>query len=396
MKFVSQLLERFQQKASTHVTERSEAPSPKFSKIIDDALASAGLGRGTAQGGKIATVIDDALTRAGLLGADAFTSKRTVEGGSSAPVAPTPTGTETETETAIEPLAASQGTFFSRTFASAAGTLAYKLYVPSSYIAGSTGNVPLVVMLHGCTQSPDDFAAGTRMNVQAELNGFLVAYPAQSATANANKCWSWFRPQDQSRGAGEPALIAGMTAQISADHRVDSTRIYVAGLSAGAAMAVVLGATYPDVFTAVGAHSGLPYRAAHDVGSAFAAMRSGVGGAVPARVQVAGKFMPTIVFHGDRDQTVAASNGDAIVAEQMRTTGADAYVATCERGTTRGGRGFERTTYHDAAGRTVLVDWRVNGGGHAWMGGDTRGSYTDPEGPDASAEMVLFFLQLAA
>ena len=180
------------------------------------------------------------------------------------------------------------------------------------------------VMLHGCTQSPDDFAAGTRMNVLADQHGFLVAYPAQSVKANATRCWNWFRPQDQARGSGEPAFIAGMTAQIGADWRVDPARIYVAGLSAGAAMAVVLGKTYPDVFAAVGAHSGLPYGAAQDMGTAFAAMRTGAAGVTNAGSQATGEVIPTIVFHGDRDQTVAAANGDAIVAQQTRASGAAA------------------------------------------------------------------------
>lgn len=231
------------------------------------------------------------------------------------------------------------------------------------------------------------------MNAIADLHGLLVAYPTQTASSNANKCWNWFRPQDQSRDRGEPALITGMTAHIGADFRVDPTRIYVAGLSAGAAMAVVLGRTYPDVFAAVGAHSGLPYRAAHDVGSAFAAMRSGAAGANDTSLKSTGKVMPTIVFHGDRDQTVAAANGDAIIAHQTRVFGASAPAPLRESGSTRGGHRFVRTIYADASGRSLVEDWRVLGGGHAWMGGSKSGTYTDPQGPDASAEMVRFFLQ---
>jgi poly(hydroxyalkanoate) depolymerase family esterase len=228
------------------------------------------------------------------------------------------------------------------------------------------------------------------MNALADQHGLLVAYPAQSANANGSKCWNWFRPQDQGRGKGEPALIAGMTAQVGDEYRVDDARIYVAGLSAGAAMAVVLGRTYPDVFAAVGAHSGLPYRAAHDVGSAFAAMK----GSAARGAGQADTLVPTIVFHGDRDHTVSAANGEAIIAQ---VGAADVALASTAQatGTASGGRGFTRTDYRDASGLTVIEDWRVHGGGHAWMGGSAEGTYTDPQGPDASAEMLRFFLQHA-
>ncbi|MDQ3159424.1 MAG: PHB depolymerase family esterase [Pseudomonadota bacterium] len=389
MKILNQLLERLHSRSSTQTPATAEIQNPNVTKIIDDALASAGLGRGTVKGGHIAGVIDDALARAGLLGPERAHGSKPVTNDSAAPVARPPTNEGPETR------ASPQGQFLSRTLANPAGALTYKLYVPSSYDADASRTMPLLVMLHGCTQSPDDFAAGTRMNAQAELHGFLVAYPAQSSKANANKCWNWFRPQDQARGSGEPALIASMTAQIGADYRVDSARIYVAGLSAGAAMAVVLGRTYPEIFAAVGAHSGLPYRAAHDIPSAFSAMRSGSAGMTDATVLASGKFTPTIVFHGDRDQTVSATNGNAIVAHLTPARGAAPHTITRDDGTARGGHSYARTTHADASGRIVVEDWRVHGGGHAWMGGSAAGSYTDPQGPDASAEMVRFFLQHA-
>ncbi len=387
LKLVTQMLDRLHSRSSTRRVDGVDTTNQNVAKIIHDALASAGLDRGTTRGGHIAAVIDDALARAGLLGADGVPGTQPVGRDGVAPVS-IPT-----IEVNGEPTDRSQGRFLSRSFASPAGQLAYQLYVPASYDAGPAHTVPLMVMLHGCTQSPDDFAAGTRMNALADLHGFLVAYPAQSANANGSRCWNWFRPQDQARGSGEPALIAGMTAEVGADYRVDPARIYIAGLSAGAAMAVVLGRTYPDVFAAVGAHSGLPYRAANDVGSAFTAMRSGAAGVTDAAVQTSGKVMPTIVFHGDRDHTVTAANGDAIVAHQTRATGAAAPVAAQESGTADGGRRYVRTSYRDASGRSVVEDWRVHGGGHAWMGGSASGTYTDPQGPDASAEMVKFFLQ---
>jgi len=383
------MLERLRARTSTQSEDRKSIQNPDIAKIIADALASAGLGKGSTKGGQIAEVIDSALARAGLLGADDASEIKPV------PRAEVKSYGIPEGEAGIEPTISLKGQFLSHTVSSPTGALAYKLYVPASYDAQSIRTVPLLVMLHGCTQSPDDFAAGTQMNAQADLHGFLVAYPAQTANANANKCWNWFRPQDQARGGGEPALIAGMTAQIGADYRIDPARIYVAGLSAGAAMAVVLGNTYPDVFAAVGAHSGLPYRAARDMGSAFAAMRSGGAGVGDADARANQKLTPTIVFHGDRDHTVSATNGDAIVAHQTRASGAAAHIATRNSGTARGGRSYSLTTYADVPGRTVVEDWRVHGGGHAWMGGSASGTYTDPQGPDASAEMVRFFLQHA-
>jgi poly(hydroxyalkanoate) depolymerase family esterase len=385
LKLFNDLLGRRHPQSST---SGKKLPTADVATIIHDALASAGLDRNTQRGGKIASVIDDALARAGLSAA-------------CDPAATTPVHQERaftvplQAESNVRPAGPAAGEFLSRKIAGPAETLAYKLYVPASYNAGSKATVPLLVMLHGCTQSPDDFAAGTRMNALADVHGFLVAYPAQSANANVSRCWNWFRPQDQARGSGEPALICAMIAQVAIDYRVDQARIYVAGLSAGAAMAVVLGRTYPDVFAAVGAHSGLPYGAASDMGSAFAAMRGGAAHVPEAVLQATGDVMPTIVFHGDRDHTVAAANGDAIVAQQARVAGAAARPPTSERGVVRGGHRFLRTTYADASGQVVLEDWRVHGAGHAWMGGSADGSYTDPNGPDASAEMVRFFLQHA-
>ncbi len=388
LKFVDQLLERLQSRSPTRVPGVASDQNSNIAKIIHDALASAGLDRSTTRGEEISGVIDDALARAGLLDADAALS---IKPGRREAFTPAPTGLSDD---GGESGAKSHGRFLSRSFASPAGKLAYKLYVPAMYDADAARAFPLLVMLHGCTQSPDDFAAGTRMNALADLHGLLVAYPAQSANANGSKCWNWFRPQDQMRGSGEPAVIAGMTAQIGVDHRVDPARTYVAGLSAGAAMAVVLGRTYPDVFAAVGAHSGLPYRAAHDTGSAFAAMHGRAAGLTDTSLQTTGKVMPTMVFHGDRDHTVALANGDAIVAHQTNVVGVSS-VGSVQKGSVPGGRRYLRTTYADASGRTVVENWRVDGAGHAWMGGSASGSYTDPSGPDASAEMIRFFLQHA-
>lgn len=266
--------------------------------------------------------------------------------------------------------------------------LGYKLYIPSSYEALSP--VPLVVMLHGCTQSPDDFARGTRMNTLAEEQTFLVAYPGQSQTANASKCWNWFRTGDQQRGRGEPALIAGITRQVMHDFSVDTKRVYVAGLSAGGAAAAIMGATYPELYAAVGVHSGLACGAASDLPSAFAAMQRG-GRVSAAGVQRAGKFprvVPTIVFHGDSDTTVHRVNGDQVIGQAR---GATSLRQTESQGVSEGGVAYTRTVQADESGHPVLEQWIFHGAGHAWSGGSPDGSYTDPRGPDASREMLRFF-----
>jgi len=294
------------------------------------------------------------------------------------------------------------GSFQAHEFSNAVGNRAYKLYVPTRVDA----NPPLVVMLHGCTQSADDFAAGTRMNRLAQEHGLLVVYPEQAAQANMSGCWNWFNAQDQVRDAGEPALIAGIVREVAARHNVDPRRIFVAGLSAGAAMAVVLGQAYPELFAGVGAHSGLPYASAHDIPSAMAAMKGGRGrsgaglprsGAASSRaVQHA---VPTIVFHGDRDHTVQHDNAVRIVeqvsAAFRQERSGTALTSSTLRATSPAGRSYSRTVHADADGVSRIESWTLHGAGHAWSGGHASGSYTDGSGPDASAEMVRFFMAIA-
>jgi poly(hydroxyalkanoate) depolymerase family esterase len=282
------------------------------------------------------------------------------------------------------------GKFIEATYSNPAGTRAYKLYIPSGYHGQA---LPLVVMLHGCTQSPDDFAAGTRMNLIAEERTCLVAYPAQLSEANAAKCWNWFRPSDQRRGQGEPSLIAGITSQVMRDYCVDQQRVYIGGLSAGAAAAAVMGATYPDLYAAIGVHSGLAWGAANDLPSAFTAMRQGDSPAFSGPGDVPtplghGSTVPTIVFHGDRDYTVHPRNGDRVIAQKRNSN----LKKQVHRGRVPGGHAYTRTIHADANWRAILEHWEIHGAGHAWSGGSPAGSFTDPRGPDAAREMLRFFL----
>lgn len=257
----------------------------------------------------------------------------------------------------------------------------FKLYVPPH---DGTARLPLVVMLHGCTQGPDDFAAGTAMNEAARAQGFYVLYPAQSGKANPQRCWNWFKHSHQARGKGEPALLAGMTRQVMADHAIDPDRVYVAGLSAGGAMAAILGEAYPDLYAAVGVHSGLAPGAARDLPSALQAMKTGGPGTRPSPSGI-----PTIVFHGDADSTVHAGNGEHVVAASAGQVAPDQV----QMQPVPGPRSASRHVLRGTDGRVLAEHWVVHGGGHAWSGGRPQGSYTDPQGPDATAEMIRFFLE---
>ena len=281
--------------------------------------------------------------------------------------------------------------FITASFSNEAGMRDYKLYIPR---ACQGRPLPLIVMLHGCTQTADDFAAGTRMNALAEEHGLFVAYPVQAKSANLSKCWNWFKPGDQQRDRGEPSLIAGITRQIMRDYPIDEQRVYVAGLSAGGAQAAIMAAVYPDVYAAAGIHSGLACGAATTLASAMTAMQLGsrmiapaaAAGEMPGEVP---RQVPVIVFHGDKDTTVHPSNSTHIVTQLAGPAGLQAVTENVD---VTGGHRYSRTCHTDSNGACLLEMWVVHGAGHAWSGGSKAGSFTDPHGPDASREMVRFFL----
>jgi poly(hydroxyalkanoate) depolymerase family esterase len=279
-----------------------------------------------------------------------------------------------------------EGVLLDRMYQNDAGARRYKIYVPPD----SNQRAPVIVMLHGGTQPVLDYAAGTGMNQLADLHHFLVVYPEQDARANPMRYWNWFRPQDQQPRGGEPSLIAGITHEVIGDENADPDRVFIAGFSAGAAMATVMAATHPQLYAAAGVHSGLPYGAAHDVPSAFALMRGGS----PTSHREPPLRIPLIVFHGDHDEIVNVVNASNIRQQRLGidgvVTAADGVRVT--HGQVPGGHPYTKTIYSDDAD-VLLEQWIVHGAGHAWFGGTAGCSYTDPRGPAASAEMVRFFAE---
>lgn len=311
-----------------------------------------------------------------------------------------PVDTPSATDTTSNP---SRATFTRQIFDFEGERYDFNLYVPPLPPASSSPEtsikVPLVVMLHGCKQDAPDFALGTGMNVLAATTPCMVLYPEQLAKANQMRCWNWFESAHQGQHAGEPAMLAALTRHVMASHLIDPTRVYIAGLSAGGAMAAIVAAHYPDLFAAVGVHSGLPPGAAHDVMSAFSAMRHGGLSSTPGDPAALKDVMPTIVFHGDADRTVHPDNGDQIVL--AATAALEASGVTLTRSlvpqelpaSTGELRHTLRTVYRGPDQRSYVEYWSVEAGPHAWSGGNAAGSFTDPHGPDASAAMLGFFLQ---
>lgn len=294
------------------------------------------------------------------------------------------------------------------TYNGPAGSRPYFVYTPANYQVGTA--VPLIVMLHGCTQTPADFAAGTQMDQLADQKQFIVVYPQQTSTYNQEKCWNWFDSADQSRGSGEPAIIAGIVQaveQTPSQWTIDTHRIYAAGLSAGAAMTVILGATYPDIFAAIGVHSGLEYQAATSSTDAYTALRQ--GGPDPAQqgqaaynaMGSAARVVPTITFHGTSDYLVYPINGEQVVRQWMQTdhlASRNAYSASFNsptsttNGQVAGGHTYSVYTWNNNNGNEVQEYWLVNGMGHSWSGGSSSGTYTDPQGPGATQAIYNFFM----
>jgi poly(hydroxyalkanoate) depolymerase family esterase len=305
---------------------------------------------------------------------------------------------------------ASGGTWQQFTYNGSAGSRPYFVYTPANYQSGTA--VPLIVMLHGCTQTPSDFAAGTQMDALADQKQFIVVYPQQTSTYNSLSCWNWFQTADQARGSGEPAIIAGIVQtveQTPSQWTIDPNRVYVAGMSAGAAMAVIMGATYPDIFAAIGVHSGLEYQAATSETAATTAQSQGgpnptqQGQAAYTAMGSAAREVPTIDFQGQSDFTVYPVNGDQVIEQWMQTdhlASGGTYNASFSSPSTTtngqvsgsGGHSYTVQTWNDNNGVEIEEYWKINGMGHAWSGGSSSGSYTDPNGPSATNAMYTFFL----
>lgn len=281
-----------------------------------------------------------------------------------------------------------RGRFVDGVFTCGAGTRRYKLYIPPGETPAPR---PLLVMLHGCTQNAGDFAAGTGMNALADEHACLVLYPEQDRGANPSGCWNWFDPEKRARDSGEAAILAGMTRHVMAEHAADPARVYAAGLSAGGAMAAILGAEFPNLYAAVGVHSGLAAGSGKDMISGLHAMKH------PARGSALKQGVPIIVFHGDADAVVHPDNGKAVLHQFIAPHGTrdrDALLEQSERGHVNG-RSFTRSRWRDADGRRIAEHWLVHGAAHAWQGGQAAGSHTDPSGPCASKAMLAFFLERA-
>ncbi|QXQ05516.1 PHB depolymerase family esterase [Sphingosinicellaceae bacterium] len=366
--------------AATGTVPSAKVGKPRANHTARPAAAKA---RASASTGATATANAAAKIAAALKKAAAVAAQAAVSGKAAAPAA-----RRTARSASHASANDAAGSFHAHTYNGDAGSLGYKLYTPQ----GAAPGMPLVVMLHGCTQSPDDFAAGTAMNALAAELGFFVAYPGQTHSRHPNKCWNWYRVGDQQRDRGEPALVAGLTRELVADHAVDPGRVYVAGLSAGGAAAAILASIYPDLFAAVGIHSGLACGAAHDVSSALTAMKQGGQSSGATTVRKPDRFVPVITFHGDRDTTVAEINAREIVATAARDTGVE-LATTTDTGRSVGGRAWTRRRSRDAAGTLLIEQWTVTDSGHAWSGGSAAGTYTDPAGPDASRAMLRFFLE---
>ena len=365
---------------------KKDKPVKPFEQFIGQMMESAR--RVQARDPKAATdIIQQALAQAGLL-APQHKTAMTPQEPEFVDLNPAPAWSRPKSRPRPAAKAQSRlpGRFIAGSHGCEAGSRRYKLYIPAR---PAEGRRPLVVMLHGCTQNPDDFAVGTGMNALAEEFGFLVLYPEQDGRANRSHCWNWFEPGHQARDAGEPGILAGMTRQVMREYDAEPSQVFVAGMSAGGAMAAVLGAEYPELFAAIGVHSGLPAGSARDMITGLQAMKK------PGRARSLREAVPVIVFHGDADHVVDPGNGEAVLKQfvgphaGLRAT----PLHASETQSSQGGRRATHRTWRDEEGRAMAEHWIVHGAGHAWAGGDAAGSHTDALGPCASREMLRFFLQ---
>jgi poly(hydroxyalkanoate) depolymerase family esterase len=302
-------------------------------------------------------------------------------------------GGATNAQAAILP-----GQLTSGSYTNSAGTLTYELYVPSTYRAGTA--VPLVVALHGCTESAEVFRQLSSWDAEGQANNFIVLFPQQSSSRNYMDCWNWFLPADMQRGSGEPAIIAGMVSSVEQKYSIDTHRVYVAGFSAGGAMANVMAATYPDVFAAVGVGSGCEYNGLPCVGWQGPPAAQTGQEAYKAMGRYA-RVMPAIVFQGDSDYIVAPANGPLIVNEWQVTDNfaldgaATGPIPTSPmsiaNGVSSGGQSYTVTRYGDQKGNDLIDYWVVHGMNHAWSGGSSSQLYSDPSGPSETAAIWAFF-----
>jgi poly(hydroxyalkanoate) depolymerase family esterase len=297
------------------------------------------------------------------------------------------------------PASAATGTTVTGTYTNAYGSRFYRGYVPSTYRAGTP--IPLVVVLHGCTQTSADAESGTRFSTVAESRGFAVVYPEQSTAANGARCWNWFQTINQVRGQYEPSLIAGITAWVKSQYTIDAKRVYITGLSAGAGMSVIMGATYPDVYAAIGSNAGCEY-GGYPCGTS--------GGPNPvtqgqAAYNASGAFhavVPAIVFQGDKDTTVPPVNAEQAIQQWISTNdyaddgshngSVPTTRSSTSSGSVTGGYTYDIDYHRNAAGSNLEQRYLIHGMGHAYSGGSTAGSYTDAKGPDATNISVDFFL----
>jgi len=290
------------------------------------------------------------------------------------------------------------GEFVVREVETPDGPRRYKLFIPKGYDKAKPA--PLLVVLHGCTQDPNDIAKGTRFNEIAGGKGFLVAYPEQPQKYNGLKCWNWFEATHQVRDKGEPALIASITRRVMSDYVVNPKKVYIAGLSAGGAMAVITAYAYPELFAAAGIHSGIAYGSVTSIANALTAMHSGASDPASLGLAVVKGFgsarhFPAIVFQGKADKSVNWVNASQIVSQLLQSypPRKGSAVETGPKWTAGEAAGyhFTKTTYGEET--SIIEEWIVDELGHAWSGGSKDGTYTDASGPDASEEMVRFFLE---